>query len=43
MKIIPKYIGHSRLVEIAISTLITDRALLLIGSQERPRAGCRSI
>lgn len=27
----PKYIGHSRLVEIAISTLVTDRALLLIG------------
>lgn len=27
----PKYIGHQRLVEIAISTLITDRALLLIG------------
>lgn len=31
MKITPKYIGHSRLVEIAISTLVTDRALLLIG------------
>lgn len=31
VKIVPKYIGHSRLVEIAISTLITDRALLLIG------------
>ena len=27
----PKYIGHERLVEIAISTLVTDRALLLIG------------
>lgn len=27
----PKYIGHSRLVEIAISTLVTDRSLLLIG------------
>src|SRR3954464_12356756 len=27
----PKYIGHQRLVEIAIATLITDRALLLIG------------
>lgn len=26
-----KYIGHERLVEIAISTLVTDRALLLIG------------
>ena len=31
LEITPKYIGHSRLVEIAISTLITDRALLLIG------------
>lgn len=29
--ITPKYIGNKRLVEIAISTLITDRALLLIG------------
>lgn len=27
----PKYIGHRRLVEIAIATLATDRALLLIG------------
>jgi len=26
-----KYVGHQRLVEIAISTLVTDRALLLIG------------
>jgi MoxR-like ATPase len=31
MTITPKYIGHKRLVEIAISTLVTDRALLLIG------------
>jgi MoxR-like ATPase len=31
VKISPKYIGHQRLVEIAISTLVTDRALLLIG------------
>ncbi|MCM8527078.1 MAG: AAA family ATPase [Lentisphaeraceae bacterium] len=30
-EIIPKYIGHKRLVEICISTLITDRALLLTG------------
>jgi MoxR-like ATPase len=30
-RITPKYIGYQRLVEIAISTLITDRALLLIG------------
>lgn len=27
----PKYIGHNRLVEIAIATLLTDRSLLLIG------------
>ena len=27
----PKYIGQPRLVEIAISTLVTDRSLLLIG------------
>jgi MoxR-like ATPase len=31
MTITPKYIGHRRLVEIAVSTLVTDRALLLIG------------
>ncbi len=31
LEITPKYIGHQRLVEIAISTLVTDRALLLIG------------
>lgn len=31
LDITPKYIGHNRLVEIAISTLVTDRALLLIG------------
>ncbi|MBW3542237.1 MAG: AAA family ATPase [Planctomycetes bacterium] len=30
-EIAPKYIGHARLVEIAIATLVTDRALLLIG------------
>jgi MoxR-like ATPase len=29
--IMPKYIGHNRLVEIAIATLLTDRSLLLIG------------
>src|SRR5262249_11931632 len=31
MEITPKYIGNPRLVEIAISTLVTDRALLLLG------------
>src|SRR5688500_12396748 len=31
VKITPKYLGHRRLVEIAISTLVTDRALLLLG------------
>jgi len=30
-EISPKYVGFPRLVEIAISTLLTDRALLLIG------------
>ena len=30
-EITPKYIGNPRLVEIAIATLVTDRALLLIG------------
>lgn len=30
-KISAKYIGHDRVVEIAISTLVTDRALMLIG------------
>ena len=31
LQITPKYIGSRRLVEIAIATLVTDRALLLIG------------
>lgn len=31
MTITPKYIGNRRLVEMAIATLLTDRALLLIG------------
>ncbi|MCP3774205.1 AAA family ATPase [Paenibacillus sp. MZ04-78.2] len=31
VNITPKYIGHTRLVEIAVATLLTDRALLLIG------------
>ena len=31
VEITPKYIGSRRLVEIAIATLVTDRALLLIG------------
>jgi len=30
-EISPKYVGHDRLVEVAIATLLTDRALLLIG------------
>ena len=29
--IVPKYIGHRRLIEIAVATLATDRALLLLG------------
>jgi MoxR-like ATPase len=31
MDITPKYLGYNRLVEVAIATLLTDRALLLIG------------
>lgn len=31
VEITPKYIGNRRLVEIAIATLVTDRALLLVG------------
>ncbi len=31
IEITPKYIGNRRLVEICIATLVTDRALLLIG------------
>ncbi len=31
MKITPKYIGNQRLVQIAIASLATDRALLLVG------------
>ncbi len=30
-EVTPKYIGHARLVEIAVATLATDRALLLYG------------
>ena len=30
-EIVPKYIGNGRLIEIAIATLTTDRALLLLG------------
>lgn len=30
-RITPKYVGNKRLVEICIATLVTDRALLLIG------------
>jgi MoxR-like ATPase len=30
-RIVPKYIGNARLIEIAIATLATDRALLLLG------------
>jgi MoxR-like ATPase len=30
-KITPKYVGPRRLMEIAVSTLVTDRALLLLG------------
>src|SRR5262249_29466534 len=29
--ITPKYVGNQRLIEIAVATLVTDRALLLLG------------
>ena len=29
--VLPKYVGQQRLVEIAVATLATDRALLLLG------------
>ena len=31
--ITPKYVGRRRLVEIAVATLATDRALLLLGGE----------
>lgn len=31
VEITPKYIGNRRIIEIAVATLVTDRALLLIG------------
>lgn len=31
VKIVPKYIGQRRVIEIAVATLATDRALLLLG------------
>lgn len=31
VEITPKYVGHARLIEIAVATLATDRALLLYG------------
>ncbi len=30
-QITPKYVGHQRLIEVAVATLATDRALLLLG------------
>lgn len=43
VEITPKYIGHKRLVEIAISTLVTDRALCSLESQEQQNLGCPNI
>ena len=40
--ITPKYVGRRRLVELAVATLATDRALLLLGVPARPRRGCPS-
>jgi MoxR-like ATPase len=30
-EIIPKYFGDRRLIEVAVASLVTDRALLLVG------------
>ncbi|MFR4039200.1 MAG: hypothetical protein ACLTZT_16700 [Butyricimonas faecalis] len=38
-EVTPKYIGHRRLIEIAVATLVTDRALLRTVYREQPRAG----
>ena len=38
-EVTPKYIGNARLIEIAVATLATDRALLLSACPARPRAG----
>ena len=35
-KITPKYVGPRRLMEVAVSTLVTDRALLLLGVPGTP-------
>ena len=43
VKIMPKYIGNKRIIEIAIATLVTDRALLLLVSRVLQSHGCRSI
>ena len=37
VNITPKYIGHNRLVEIAIATLLTDRSLLVLLSRGFPK------
>jgi hypothetical protein len=42
-EISPKYIGSRRLIETAIATLTTDRALLLFGVPGRPSPGSQSI
>src|SRR5712664_1448055 len=34
----PKYIGNARLIEIAVATLTTDRALLLYGLPGTPKS-----
>ena len=39
--ITPKYIGQPRIIEAAIATLLTDRALLLIGVPSTHRQGPR--
>ena len=39
--ITPKYIGNKRLIEMAVATLVTDRALLLIGEPNPVRKSGR--
>lgn len=38
-----KYFGNQRIIEVAVSTLVTDRALLLVGIPGQPKHGLQSI
>lgn len=41
-EVAPKYIGNRRLMEIAVATLVTDRALLLYGLRNCEKLGERA-